>query len=298
VDELLARFGGASEPATRLQVAEGLWERGLVFSQTDRRELAAGACEELVERFFDETEPRVLGVVARAMVQKAFNIEMLGWLDDAIVNYGHVVKRLAGVTFPDVRDKVAEARINAAILTARTRDVTELTEELASDVDPDRLALVARAIVTESEWLLDSDSPDEALELLDTVIEALEGRSEQESRKVTALALASKSVALGQLGYDDAMVPFETMIDLYGGEALAAFDEQATRLWSAVEPSHLQRLGWVLLTKARIFHALGRQSESKATLTQLLQRLEGNSSPEISNTVAAAHQALQEYQQV
>ena len=175
-----------------------------------------------------------------------------------------------------------------------TRDASALTAGLESNSDPDQLALVARALVSQSDALLDRDSPGEALEILDLVIAGLSRHAERESKKVTALALASKSVALNRLGRDDAMLPFETMTDHYAAEALAAFDEEATRLWSAVTPLQLKRLAWALLTEAMILSALERRSESQAVLKQLLDRFDGRNSPAVGDTVEAAHRLLRQ----
>lgn len=90
--------------------------------------------------------------------------------------------------------------------------------------------------------MLDQGSAEEALEVLDTVIDALDGSADMEPRKVLALALATKSVTLKRLGRKHAMRPFEAMVSQYGNEAVDEFDEQATRLWSATR--HRIASGW------------------------------------------------------
>lgn len=298
VGELVARFGTADDRQVQLQVAEGCWERGLVFSQTERRELAASACWELVKSLSGATEPELRAVAARALVQRAFNIERLGRVDEAIAAYGQVVECFAGAPDPTIAEKVAESRIHAAILLGMSRDSGILAEALEREDDPERLASFGRALVVQADDLLVRGVPEHALELLDSVIDALEDHDDRESRKVIALALASKSVALNRLDRPDAMeAALETMIERYGHEAVEAFQDDATRLWGAVEPPQLQRLAWVSLTQGMVLKALGYTNESQAILNQLVERFDGNTSPAITDTVAAARQLINELNQ-
>jgi hypothetical protein len=95
-------------------------------------------------------------------------------------------------------------------------DDDELVGDLRSGGDPERVARSAKALVIRADALLDQGSADEALKVLDTVIDALDGSADIEPRKVLALALATKSATLKQLGRRHAMRPFEAMISQYG----------------------------------------------------------------------------------
>jgi hypothetical protein len=75
-----------------------------------------------------------------------------------------------------------------------------LVGDLRSAGDPERVARSAKALVTQADALLDEGSADEALKVLDTVIDALDGSADMEPRKVLALALATKSATLKRLG--------------------------------------------------------------------------------------------------
>jgi len=143
--------------------------------------------------------------------------------------------------------------------------------------------------------LLDQGSADEALEVLDSVIDALEGSAYMEPRKVLALALATKSATLKQLGRKRAMRPFEALVSQYGSEAVDEFDEEAVRLWSADTPQDRQRLAWVLLTEAMILEHQNRKADAAQTLKALLKRFDGESSPAITQMLDAARHALDMY---
>lgn len=149
--------------------------------------------------------------------------------------------------------------------------------------------------MTQADALLDQGSADEALEVLDTVIDALDGSADMEPRKVLALALATKSATLKQLGRKHAMRPFEAMVSQYGNEAVDEFDEEAMRLWSADTPQARQRLAWVLLTEAMILQYENRKADAGETLKALLKRFDGETSPAIIEMLDAARHALEMY---
>jgi hypothetical protein len=65
------RFGDATEPAIREQVATALVNKGITLGRGGQLEEAAGAYDQVVERFGDATEPAVRQQVARALRLKA-----------------------------------------------------------------------------------------------------------------------------------------------------------------------------------------------------------------------------------
>jgi hypothetical protein len=180
------------------------------------------------------------------------------------------------------------------LLAVSTSD-DELVGDLRSAGDPERVARSAKVLVTQADALLDQGSADEALEVLDTVIDALDGSADMEPRKVLALALATKSATLKRLGRRHAMRPFEAMVSRYGNEAVDEFDEEAMRLWSVDTPQDRERLAWVLLTEAMILEYQNRNADARQTLKALLKRFDGETSPAIAQMLDAARHALEMY---
>jgi hypothetical protein len=171
-----------------------------------------------------------------------------------------------------------------------------LVGDLRSGCTPERVAQSAKVLVTQADALLDQGSADEALKVLDTVIDALDGSADMEPRKILALALATKSATLKRLGRKRAMRPFEAMVSQYGSEAVDEFDEEAMRLWSADTPQDRQRLAWVLLTEAMILQYQNRRADAGYTLRALLKRFDDDeTSPAISRMLDAARHALEMY---
>ena len=157
------------------------------------------------------------------------------------------------------------------------------------------VARSAKALVTQAGVLVDQGSGDEALRVLDTVIDALDGSADMEPRKVLALALATKSATLKRLGRRHAMRPFEAMVGQYGSEAVDEFDEEAMRLWSAHTPRDRERLAWILLTEAMVLEHQNRRADAGATLKALLKRFDDETSPAIVRMLDAARHALEIY---
>lgn len=171
----------------------------------------------------------------------------------------------------------------------------KLLGDLRGAGDPEGVARSARALVTQAGVLVDQGSGDEALRVLDTVIDALDGSADMEPRKVLALALATKSATLKRLGRRHAMRPFEAMVGQYGSEAVDEFDEEAMRLWSAHTPRDRERLAWILLTEAMVLEHQNRRADAGATLKALLKRFDDETSPAIVRMLDAARHALEIY---
>ena len=70
-DEVVARFGEATEPALREQVAMALVNKASRLGELGRSEEAAGVYDEVVARFGDATEPALREQVALALRMKA-----------------------------------------------------------------------------------------------------------------------------------------------------------------------------------------------------------------------------------
>jgi hypothetical protein len=65
-DEVVARFGTASEPALREQVAMALLYKGITLRQLDHSDEAIAVYDDLLARFGTASEPAVRELVARA----------------------------------------------------------------------------------------------------------------------------------------------------------------------------------------------------------------------------------------
>jgi tetratricopeptide (TPR) repeat protein len=79
-EEVLARFGDATEPGLRAQVAKALFNKGVRLGALDRFEDELGVYEEVLARFGDATEPGLRAQVAKALFNKGVRLGGAGSL--------------------------------------------------------------------------------------------------------------------------------------------------------------------------------------------------------------------------
>jgi tetratricopeptide (TPR) repeat protein len=111
-DELVARFGAATEPALREHVAGALLNKGFSAGALNRNEWAIAVYDELVVGFGTDTEPALREHVAEALLSKGGSLSSLGRHKEAIVAYDELVARFGTAAEPALREHVAGAFVN------------------------------------------------------------------------------------------------------------------------------------------------------------------------------------------
>jgi tetratricopeptide (TPR) repeat protein len=114
-DEVVKRFGDASEPGLREPVAEALFNKGLRLGALNRSEEAVAVYDEVVKRFGDASEPGLRERVAKALVNKGFRLGALNRSEEAVAVYDEVVKRFGDASEPGLRERVAKALFNKGV---------------------------------------------------------------------------------------------------------------------------------------------------------------------------------------
>jgi tetratricopeptide (TPR) repeat protein len=114
-DEVLRRFGEATEPALCELVATALFNKGVTLGELNRSEEALGVYDEVVRRFGEATEPALREEVARALFNKGFRLEELKRSEEAIAVYDEVARRFGEATELALREQVAEALVNKGV---------------------------------------------------------------------------------------------------------------------------------------------------------------------------------------
>jgi TolA-binding protein len=69
-DEVVRRFGDATEPDLRERVATALFTKGVTMGILNHRDEAIAVYDEVVRRFGDATEPALREKVAKAIARK------------------------------------------------------------------------------------------------------------------------------------------------------------------------------------------------------------------------------------
>ena len=106
---MLRRFGEATEPALREQVAKALVNKGYRQGQLKQSEAAIATYDEVLRRFGEATEPALRELVAKALVNKGITQGQLNQSEAEIATFDEVLRRFGEATEPALRELVAEA---------------------------------------------------------------------------------------------------------------------------------------------------------------------------------------------
>jgi tetratricopeptide (TPR) repeat protein len=108
-NEVLRRFGYATDPALRQQVAKALVNKGVNLGQLKLTEKEIQAYDEVLRRFGESTESALREHVARALVNKGVTLGELKRGEEEIQTYDEVLRRFGDATEPALRERVATA---------------------------------------------------------------------------------------------------------------------------------------------------------------------------------------------
>ncbi|MBI5000203.1 MAG: AAA family ATPase [Euryarchaeota archaeon] len=86
-DEVVKRFGTATEPSLLEQVAMAMFNKGVTLGALNRNEEAIANYDEVVKRFGTATEPSLLEKVAKAMINKGNRLSKLLRYEEALAAY-------------------------------------------------------------------------------------------------------------------------------------------------------------------------------------------------------------------
>ncbi len=113
-DDVVARFGDASEPALREHVAGALVNKGVELGVLQRFEEQIAVCDDVVARFGEAGEPALREQVARALVNKGVALGVLRRFEEQIAVCDVVVARFGEAGELALREQVAKALVSKA----------------------------------------------------------------------------------------------------------------------------------------------------------------------------------------
>ncbi|XVJ71450.1 MAG: tetratricopeptide repeat protein [Rhizobacter sp.] len=114
-NEALRRFGEATEPALREQVARAMVNRGNAEGRLGQHETAIATYNEVLRRFGEATEPALREQVARAMFNRGVREGLLSQHETEVATYNEVLHRFGEATEPALRKVVARAMVNRGV---------------------------------------------------------------------------------------------------------------------------------------------------------------------------------------
>jgi tetratricopeptide (TPR) repeat protein len=323
-DDLLARFGNATEPPLREPVARALVNKGITLGELDRSAEAVAVYDDVVERFGNATELPLREEVGRALVNKGVRLGALDRGAEAVAVYNDVVERFGNATEPPLREHVARALVNKGF---RLGELDRSAEEIAAYDDvlvrfgnATELPLreeVGRALVNKGVRLGALDRGAEAVAVYNDVVERFGNATELPLREEVARALANKGFRLGELdrsaeeiaAYDDVLARFGNATEPplrehvaralvnkgfrlgelnRSAEEIAAYDDVLARFGNATELPLREQVAKALVNKAIVLGALDRSAEAIATLDDLLARFGNVTEPGLREQVEEA----------
>lgn len=117
-DEVVTRFGEATEPQLREQVAQALIGKAIIMREGGEYEAATIAYGEVVTRFGEATEPELRAWLATALLHRGMALALLYPTDStaALAAWDEVIIRFGEATEPKLREQVAGAALSKATI--------------------------------------------------------------------------------------------------------------------------------------------------------------------------------------
>ena len=194
-DQVVERYGEASEPGLREQVAKALFNKGVTLGQLKRSEDAIVVYDQVVARCGEAAEPGLREQVARALVSKGVTLGDLKRSEEEMAVYEQVVARYGEAAEPGLREQVARALLYKGLTLGelkRSEDAIVAYDQVVAwygeAAEPGLREQVARALVCKGRVFVDLGKYDLARE----AIEAANSRGEvsESTRQVAAFVLS------------------------------------------------------------------------------------------------------------
>ena len=178
-------------------------------------------CDKMIKRFGDAEEPTLRELVARALWDKGYSLQVLNKNNEAIAVYDEVVKRFGDAEEPALREQVAMALYNKGyslgVLNKNNEAIAVCDEVVKRFGDAEELALreqVARALWNKGYSLQVLNKNNEAIAVYDEVVKRFGDAEEPALRDVVAAALVDKGIKfLYQKKYEEANNCFIKVIE-------------------------------------------------------------------------------------
>jgi len=280
-DEVVRRFGDASDPRLREPVAQALVKKGLMLRALNRREEAVAAHDEVVRRFGDASDPPLREQVAQALFSKGVTLGTLNRHEEAITAYDEVVRRFGDVSDPPIRELVAMALINKGVTLGtlnRSEEVLaaydEVVRRFGDASDPPLREQVALALFAKGVTLATLNRSEEAVAAFDEVVRRFGDATDPPLREQVAMALRNKGNMLATLNRNE--------------EAVAAFDEVVRRFGDVSDPLLREPMAKALVNKGVMLRTLNRLEEAVAAYDEVVRRFGDASDPPLREPVAMA----------
>ena len=303
-DDLLARFGTATELPLREQVAKALFNKGVRLGALGRSEDAIAVYDDLLASFGTATELPLRELVAKALFNKGVTLGALGRSEDEIAVYDDLLARFGTAPELPLREQVAKALFNKGVTLGalgRSEEAIAVYDDLlarfGTATELPLRELVAKALFNKGVTLGTLGRSEDAIAVYDDLLAALRHRDR------TAAARAGRQGARQQGGHArrarpqrgrdcglrrsarplrhrdraaaartvaNALLNKGVTLGALGRseEAIAVYDDLLARFGTATELPLREQVAKALVNKGVTLGALGRSEDAIATLRQ------------------------------
>jgi tetratricopeptide (TPR) repeat protein len=280
-DEMVRRFGEASEPALRVLLAKAILNRGVTLGKLERSDEEIGAYDEVVRRFGEASEPALRVLLAKALLNKGVTLGKLDRSDEEIGAYDEVVQRFGEASELGPREQVARAFVYKGMTLGqlgRSDEAIGVYDEVVrrfGEAGKPRLReQVATALFNKGWTLGHLERREEAIGVYDEVVRRFGEASESGLREPVAMALVNKGVTLGQLARNK--------------EAIGVYDEVVRRFGEASELSLQEQVAMALINKGETLGQLGSKEEALEALSEVERRFGEKAERNLAEIVSEA----------
>jgi methyltransferase (TIGR00027 family) len=206
-DDLLSRFGAATELPLRELVANALVNKGVALSALGRGDDAIAAYDGLLARFNEATglPLRELELVAKALLNKGVTLGALGRSENAIAAYDDLLACFGAATGLPLRELVANAVFNKGVTLGtlgRSEDAMAIYDDLLSRfgaaTELPLRELVANALINKGVTLTALDRSEDAIAAHEDLLSRFGAAAELPLRKLVANTLVNKGLTLSR----------------------------------------------------------------------------------------------------
>ena len=264
-DEVLRRFGEATELPLRERVARALVNKGHRLGNLDRGDEELAVYGEVLRRFGEATEMSLCEQVARALVNKGYRLVSLNRNEEALAAYDKVLRCFGEASELPLREQVAKALVNKSIiLGVLNRSEEELAvydqalNRFGEATDEPLREQVARALVNKGNRLVSLNRNEEAVVVYNEVLRRFGEDAELPLHERAAKALMNKGITLGNLKRNE--------------EALVAYDEVLRRFGEATELPLREHVVRALFNKGHRLGDLNRNEEVLVVYQEVINR--------------------------
>lgn len=284
-DEVVRRFGDATELNLREIVSSALLNKGNTQARLRQLEAAMVTYDEMVLRFGDAPELNLRVQAATALFNKGIAQSDFGESEAAMVTYDELIHRFGDASESSLREQVAKALINKGVIQSKlgqseaaiaTND--EVGRRFGDVTEPNVKEHVASALVNQGVTLIRMDQHVAAVAAFDEVLHRFGDATELNLREQVAKAMVNKGIVQDIRNLPDA--------------AISIYDEVLHRFGDATGSDLRALVALTMVNKGCIQSQQGFSIAAMETFDEVVERFSVATEPNVRELVAKARNSI------